>query len=161
MEKFKIETELYRINSLDELSVEERDLVLKSKEIVKNAYAPYSEFRVGAAALLANGKVITGTNQENAAYPSGMCAERVAVFYANSQYPDIPVNTVAISAYYKGDYIDLPIPPCGSCRQALLESEMRFQQPIRLLLISKHSIILAKSIKSLLPLNFDDSFFEN
>ncbi len=160
MEELKIETKIYRIDSLEELNEEDRNLVLQAKEIVKKAYAPYSNFKVGTAILLANGKIITGNNQENAAYPSGMCAERVAMYYANSQYPEVPVKTIAISAFYKDDYIDTPIPPCGACRQVLLESELRFKQPIKLLLISKKHILRIDNIKSLLPLNFDESFLE-
>ena len=124
------------------------------------SYAPYSRFSVGAAALLANGIVITGTNQENAAYPSGLCAERITLFYANSQYPDQPVMTLAIAARTEKDFIDLPIPPCGACRQVILETEKRYKQPIRILLYGKKEIYEVKSICDLLPLSFDASAME-
>ncbi len=160
MKKIKIEILLHEINSPDELPKQDKDLVIEAKKAVQNSYSPYSEFSVGVALLLENGKIITGSNQENAAYPSGMCAERVAMYYANSQYPDVPVKAMAISAFYKNEYIDNPIPPCGGCRQVLLESELRFQKPIKLLLVGKTKILISENIKTLLPLNFDDSFLK-
>ena len=122
--------------------------------------APNSLFSVGAAARLANGVMVTGTNQENAAYPSGLCAERTTLFYANSQYPDQAVMTLAIAARTEADFIQSPIPPCGSCRQVILETEKRFKQPIRILLYGRQAIYEVKSIKDLLPLSFDGSEME-
>ena len=119
-------------------------------EATARSYSPYSHFSVGAAALLGNGTVVTGTNQENAAYPSGLCAERTTLFYANSQYPDQPVVTLAIAARTEKDFIDHPIPPCGACRQ-----------PIRILLYGKECIYEVKSIGDLLPLSFDASAMED
>src|SRR5699024_9590066 len=114
-------------------------------EATRRSYAPYSHFSVGAAALLANGVVVTGTNQENAAYPSGLCAERTTLFYANSQYPDQAVVTLAIAARTEKDFIDTPIPPCGACRQVILETEKRYKQPIRILLYGKKCIYEVQS----------------
>jgi len=115
---------------------------------------------VGAAARLANGTVVTGTNQENAAYPSGLCAERTTLFYANSQYPDQAVETLAIAARNERDFLDDPIPPCGACRQVMLETEKRFKQPMRILLFGKKGIYEMKSVGALLPLSFDASSME-
>ena len=103
----------------------------------------------------------SGTNQENAAYPSGLCAERTTLFYANSQYPDQPVVTLAIAARTEKDFIDHPIPPCGACRQVILETEKRYKQPIRILLYGKECIYEVKSIGDLLPLSFDASAMED
>ena len=106
-------TSIIKVYTFDELNKTEQDLMTSAMEATTRSYAPYSKFSVGAAALLANGIVVTGTNQENAAYPSGLCAERTTLFYANSQYPDQPVLTLAIAARTEKDFIDLPIPPCG------------------------------------------------
>ena len=130
-------------------------------EATRRSYAPYSHFSVGAAALLANGVVVTGTNQENAAYPSGLCAERTTLFYANSQYPDQAVVTLTIAARTEKDFIDTPIPPCGACRQVILETEKRYKQPIRILLYGKKCIYEVQSIGHLLPLSFDASAMED
>ena len=109
---------------------------------------------------MANGTVVTGTNQENAAYPSGLCAERTTLFYANSQYPDQAVETLAIAARNERDFLDDPIPPCGACRQVMLETEKRFKQPMRILLFGKKGIYEMKSVGALLPLSFDASSME-
>ena len=156
MKELKLETrvEVYAVGELDNIY---RQLYEAAFEASKKAYAPYSKFSVGAAALLANGTVVTGTNQENAAYPSGLCAERTTLFYANSQYPDQPVTTLAIAARTEKDISDLPIPPCGACRQVILETEKRYQRPIRILLYGKKAIYEVKSIGVLLPLSFDAS----
>ena len=150
-------TSIIKVYTFDELNKAEQDLMTSAMEATTRSYAPYSKFSVGAAALLANGIVVTGTNQENAAYPSGLCAERTTLFYANSQYPDQPVLTLAIAARTEKDFIDLPIPPCGACRQVILETENRYKQPIRILLYGKKEIYEVKSIGDLLPLSFDAS----
>lgn len=155
MKKKNITTVTYEYNSVAELNQEEQMLIHKSKDIVKNAYAPYSKFEVGAAVLLENGEIITGTNQENAAYPSGLCAERVAVFYANSKFPDVPVKAIAVTAFTNNNFVKTPIPPCGSCRQVLVETETRFQKPIKIYLVSESKITVINDAKDLLPLNFD------
>ena len=144
-----------KVYQFDELSAEDQVLVTKAKEACKTSYAPYSKFAVGAAALLNNGTIVTGSNQENAAYPSGTCAERTTVFYANSQYPDQPIQTLAVAAYNKGSYLDQPIPPCGACRQVLLETEKRYNQHMRILLYGRKEIYEFRGgIKDLLPLSF-------
>lgn len=143
-----------KVYQYNELSEEDRRLIDMAKEATKRSYAPYSKFSVGAAALLANGEIVTGTNQENAAYPSGLCAERTTLFYANSQYPDQAVKTLAIAARTENDFLDSPIPPCGACRQVILETEKRYNQPIRILLYGKENIYLIEGIEDLLPLSF-------
>jgi len=161
MKKKNITTVTYEYDSVDELSKNEQILIQKSKEVVNNAYAPYSKFQVGAAVLLENGEIITGTNQENAAYPSGMCAERVAVFYANSKFPNVPVIAIAVTAFTNNNFVKTPIPPCGSCRQVLVETETRFNTPIKIYLVSESKITVINDAKDLLPLNFDESSLFN
>lgn len=147
-----------KVQITDEVAIEPGSLELKlidaAKKAVFNAYAPYSKFQVGAAVLLENGEIITGSNQENAAYPSGTCAERVALFYANSQYPDQAVTAIAIAAYTHGKYVHAPITPCGSCRQVMLEIELRHQKPMAIYLYGESDIFLIDSVKSLLPFHF-------
>ena len=126
-------TAIIKVYQYDELNEGDRSLIKTAMEATARSYSPYSHFSVGAAALLGNGTVVTGTNQENAAYPSGLCAERTTLFYANSQYPDQPVVTLAIAARTEKDFIDHPIPPCGACRQVILETEKRYKHPIRIL----------------------------
>lgn len=159
MKKIKIEIP---INSCtyNELTTEEQKLIDAACEATKRSYAPYSHFAVGAAALLENGMVVTGTNQENAAYPSGTCAERTTIFYANSQYPDQAIKTLAIAARSEEDFLNTPISPCGACRQVLLETEKRFGKPMRILLYGKKEIYIIPSIANLLPLCFDSDFLE-
>jgi cytidine deaminase len=151
---------IIKVYQYDELSDEDKKLIEQSIEATKRSYAPDSKFSVGAAALLDNGITVTGTNQENAAYPSGLCAERTTLFYANSQYPDSAVKTLAIAARTERDFIDTPIPPCGACRQVILETEKRYGNSIRILLYGKSCIYLVEGIGSLLPLSFDASAME-
>lgn len=153
-------TATIKVYQPDELSPADRALMKAAKEATARSYAPYSRFSVGAAAQLADGTVVTGTNQENAAYPSGLCAERTTLFYANSQHPDQPVVTLAIAARTEKDFIDLPIPPCGACRQVILETEKRYKQPIRILLYGKKCIYEVRNVGDLLPLSFDASAME-
>ena len=133
-------------------------MIDKAKEATSRSYAPYSKFSVGAAALLKNGVIVTGTNQENAAYPSGTCAERTTLFYANSQYPDQPVQTLAIAARNEqGKFLEDPITPCGACRQVMLEMETRYRQPMRILLYGEKEIYEMQKVGDLLPFSFDAS----
>ncbi len=152
MREFNIVAKI-RISSYKELSAEEKHLIDYAKRSTQNAYAPYSGFKVGAAVLLENGKIITGNNQENIAYPSGLCAERVAVFYANATYPDVRIKTIAVAAYFEGDYVE-KLSPCGSCLQVLQEVENRYQSPVQVLLYRKHEVYIVDSVKDLMPLNF-------
>lgn len=158
MKKVEIKITTCEYDSVNELNKDEQILINKSKDAVKNAYAPYSKFNVGAAVLLENGEIITGTNQENAAYPSGLCAERVAIFYANSQFPNVPILSIAVTAFTNDSFIETPLPPCGSCRQVIVESETRFNKPIKIYLVSKNKITVIEDAKDLLPINFDDNF---
>ncbi len=156
MNKKTVETTV-TIYNFDELSTIQQQLIEKAKEQVEKAYAPYSGFHVGAAIELANGKIFAGSNQENSAYPSGLCAERVAMFYANSQYPDVAVNTIAIAAHTNGAFLKDPVTPCGSCRQVLLESETRFEKDITVILYGTEQIYVIDNVKQLLPLCFEKS----
>ena len=137
-------------NSINELPETDEKLVYAAREASKNAYSPYSKFSVGAAVLLQNGEIISGNNQENSAYPNGLCAERVALFYANSKFPDNKVYAIAISSETAFE----PISPCGSCRQALMETEVRFQQKIRVIIDSSKKILVFDGIDNLLPFAF-------
>jgi cytidine deaminase len=140
------------------LKREERRLLEKASEASKNAYAPYSGFNVGAAVELEDGTIIIGNNQENAAYPSGLCAERVAIFSAGAQHPDKKIKSVAITAFSGKVKVSSPIAPCGACRQVIAEYEKRNQAPIRLILKGEEGVIITiESASSLLPLIFDRS----
>ena len=146
-------------NALELLPEADQALFKKAREVTQLAYAPYSRFFVGAAAVLQNGKTITGTNQENASFPAGICAERVLLSAAASLYPGISLLTIAISYFNKNNGKSRhPLAPCGICRQSLLEYEMRQQQPIRLLLGGMEGkIFVIDDVKALLPLYFSGS----
>jgi len=152
MEKYSIEIPIrkYRLN---ELSDEERFWIDTAVISAKQAYAPYSEFYVGAVVVLANGKIVTGNNQENVAYPSGMCAERVALYFAGARYPDVPVKAIIIIAVKDG-VIQKHISPCGACRQVMLEMETRADQPVRIILGGIDEVYMIDSAESLLPVSF-------
>ena len=143
-----------QICSYEELKNNEKIIVDAAKDSVKRSYSPYSNFSVGAAILLANQEIITGSNQENIAYPSGLCAERTALFYANSQFPDQAVEMIAVAAFFEGDFVDEPVTPCGACRQVMLEVQNRYKHPIRILLYGKKHIYIVENIGDLLPLSF-------
>jgi len=151
-----IETRV-EIYSFEELDKSVQLLIIKAKDQVNKAYAPYSGFHVGAAVELENGEIFVGSNQENSAYPSGLCAERVAIFYANAQYPDVAVKSIAIAAFTNGNFLDEPITPCGSCRQVLIETEMRFEKNITILLYGTKRVYMLENVKQLLPLCFEKS----
>jgi len=141
-----------------QLPPEEYVLIQEATKAMSNAYAPYSKFSVGTAILLENGKVITGNNQENAAYPSGMCAERVAIFYAGSQYPGVAVKTIAVICDVEADQ---PLTPCGACRQAIAEYEQQHNKKIRLVMATtKGKIFCANSIETLLPFMFSAKYLK-
>ena len=154
MKQLDIHTTI-KIYSPDELSAEEQQLVEAAKEATTRSYAPYSHFHVGAAALLANGEIISGTNQENAAYPSGICAERTTLFYANSQHPQQAVKALAIAARTSEvHWTETPISPCGACRQVMTETENRHEKPMKILLCSAQEVFVIESAKDLLPVSF-------
>ncbi len=140
-----------------ELSIEDRELVEMAKEMTQTSYSPYSHFQVGAALRLRDGQIFKGSNQENAAFPVGLCAERTAFFAASANAPEVPPVCIAIAAQTGGQFLETPIAPCGSCRQALLEAEVRFKQPIRVLLYGRKNIYIAQQVRDLLPLTFDGS----
>ncbi|MCR4593049.1 MAG: cytidine deaminase [Bacteroidaceae bacterium] len=144
----------------DELSPEDRILVEAAKDATNGSYAPYSGFCVGAAARLKNGTVVIGSNQENVAYPSGLCAERTTLFAANAQNPDQPVVALAIAARNKDGFLSQPITPCGACRQVISGVEQRYNQPIRILLYGTDGTHVIESIDALLPLQFVDSYLD-
>lgn len=137
-----------------ELTADDRELVERAIKATENAYAPYSHFYVGAAIRLQDGTIFTGANQENAAFTSGTCAERATLFAAQSQRPDQPLSTIAIAARNAAGLLKQPIPPCGQCRQALLEMEDRYKKPLRLLLYGTDGIYVINSVKDILPLTF-------
>lgn len=140
-----------------ELDEAEKKLVEEAKNATVRSYSPYSKFKVGAAVLTEDGTMMSGTNQENAASPSGMCAERTTIYYVNAMYPDKKVTVLAIAAYTEGDFTNDPVTPCGACRQVILETEKRYGNEIKILMYGKSKIYKVKGIKSLLPLSFDGS----
>ena len=137
-----------------ELTEEDKNLIAKSKEALNGAYAPYSNFYVGAAVECC-GNIVIGSNQENEAYPSGMCAERVALYSASAQYSMQTISAIAISAYNKNSEEEAIAFPCGACRQVLIEYEKRQNSPIRILVSAKNEVYIIESAKSLLPLSFN------
>lgn len=145
----------YKTLDRSELSEQDRRLEERALEVAQKAYAPYSRFRVGAAVLLANGEIVTGSNQENAAYPSGTCAERTALFWASAQWPDVAVERLAIVAINSAGRVPF-ISPCGSCRQVIMETATRFH-PFPILLMGEEKTILLKDCRYLLPFGFDGS----
>jgi cytidine deaminase len=161
IKKLVVTTEIEVYASVNDLPKSDRALLAKAKLSVKDAYAPYSQFQVGAALRLANGKIVIGNNQENAAYPSGLCAERVAIFQAGALYPKSAVTTIAISCQSKLKPVLQPVTPCGACRQSMAEYESRSGQAIRVIMAGeKGSVYVAKSIHDLLPLLFDGSMIK-
>ena len=149
-----IEISYTEYDSIAELTNGDAILLRKAREASKNSWAPYSNFHVGAAVLLENGEIITGNNQENVAYPSGLCAERVALFSANANFPGSPVKAIAVSAFNQNGLTNEPVKPCGACLQAILESETRFKTPVRLILDGSASIMVIDGMTNLLPFSF-------
>lgn len=156
MKEIQVATKLSVYDSIDELSITEKEYMLQAVEIRKKAYAPYSNFQVGAAIVLDNGVVLQGSNQENAAYPSGLCAERVVIFYAGANYPNNKIEKLFISATPSDRESDTPIPPCGACRQSIAEYEIKQDLPIEIYFMgAKGQIYKSDSLKNLLPFMFD------
>lgn len=155
MKNEHIEIKLIRYDNLSELSQQDQHLFEAAIKASANAYAPYSHFHVGAALQLQNGEIVSASNQENAAYPSGLCAERTAIYWTGANYPDEPIEAIAITAAKDGECERLPVTPCGACRQALLEYELRQDMPIRVIMESDNgTFIELPSVASLLPLGF-------
>jgi cytidine deaminase len=159
MKDIIISTQFSVFESVEQLPSTIQNLMEQAVSVRKNAYAPYSKFRVGAALLLDNGKTVLGSNQENAAYPSGLCAERVAVFQAGAIYPDAKILKMAITAASDTNQTTTPIPPCGSCRQSIAEYEIKQESPIEIYFMGEiGTIYKSDSLKNLLPFMFDKNF---
>lgn len=155
MKQIGVQTYLKEYDSIHDLSDEEEQLLEEAGKVANHAYAPYSRFRVGASVLLENGVVVSGNNQENASYPLGLCAERVALFAAVSNNPDIKIKAIAVTARSNQYLINKPITPCGACRQVIAEYEHKQQMPIRIIMAGESGKVwLADSVKSLLPYSF-------
>lgn len=158
MKEINISTTLELFESVDELPAEVRELLEEAVNAREKAYAPYSKFNVGAAILLENGEIISGSNQENASYPSGLCAERTAIFFAGAKFPDQKINIMAVSAKSLNHLVLTPVPPCGACRQVIAEYEDKQGEPIEIYFMGERGkVVKANSLKDLLPLSFDKS----
>ncbi len=152
---FAIETNWETFNIL------ERQLLLKAKKAVQTAYAPYSKFKVGAAVLLDNNEIITGSNQENATYPNGLCAERVALFNASANYPENSIEAIALTIDFVGKNLDQPVFPCGGCRQSILEYEERWSKNIKIYVIGPNEeVVIIDTVKDILPLAFSSDYLK-
>ncbi|MDI6034590.1 cytidine deaminase [Flavobacterium sp. LB2P84] len=159
MKEITITTQFKVFDSIQDLPNDIQELMTQAVEVRKNAYAPYSKFRVGVAIFLDNGKIVVGSNQENAAYPSGLCAERVAIFYAGAVYPEAKILKMAITAASDSNQTTAPIPPCGSCRQSIAEYEIKQETPIEIYFMGEiGAIYKSESLKNLLPFMFDKKF---
>ena len=146
-------------DSIDELEPKDAELLRKAHEATQNAYAPYSNFSVGAAVRMANGEIVTGNNIENAAYPSGLCAERVAIFGAMAKFPNVAIEALAITAHSSSKPITEPVAPCGACRQVMVEAEQVSKHPLRVMCQGETGpIMVFDSIESLMPFIFLDKF---
>ena len=154
MRKKELQIFVYEYDTVIELPESDRELIFAAREASKNAYAPYSKFHVGAALRLENGLLIKGNNQENADFTDGLCAERVALFYANANYPELKVEAMAVTAKNIDGLVKEPAQPCGSCRQAIVEAETRFNHPIRLIMDGAKKIMVVENAESLLPFAF-------
>ncbi len=159
MKEITITTQFKVFDSNSDLPNDIQNLMERAIEARKNAYAPYSKFRVGVAIALDNGEIVIGSNQENAAYPSGLCAERVAIFYAGAVYPEAKIIKMAITAASDTNQTTAPIPPCGSCRQSIAEYEIKQESPIEIYFMGEIGVIYkSESLKNLLPFMFDKKF---
>ncbi len=159
MKEISITTRFAVYDSFDQLPLDIQTLMNRAIEVRKTAYAPYSKFRVGAAILLDNKKIVIGSNQENAAYPSGLCAERVAIFQAGALYPEVKIEIIAITAASDHNKTTAPIPPCGGCRQSIAEYELKQESPISIYFMGETGAIYqSNSLKNLLPFMFDKKF---
>ena len=159
MKKIKIESTLILYDAVEELTIPVQKLIKKAAKAREKAYAPYSHFLVGAALELENGVIVSGNNQENASYPSGLCAERTAIFYAGANFPNAKILKLFISASPEDRDLELPIPPCGSCRQSIAEYESKQEAPIEIYFMGgKGKIYKSDSLKNILPFMFDKNY---
>ncbi|MGG5506161.1 MULTISPECIES: cytidine deaminase [unclassified Myroides] len=156
MKKVEVVTTFIEYESMSALDTQDQALMAQAVEIRKNAYAPYSQFRVGAALLLEDGTIVLGSNQENAAFPSGLCAERTAIFQAGALHPGKRILKIAISAASDLKLTNHPIPPCGACRQSILEYEVKQEQPIEMFFMGAEGMVCySPSLLNMLPFHFD------
>lgn len=146
--------------AFDEMSDSDKMLVKAAKQASDNSYAPYSEFHVGCAIQMEDGTIVTGSNQENASFPCGICAERTALAYAKSNHPNVPIANIAIAAETKGKFTPYPLPPCGLCRQSLLEAQGQQEAPIRLIMYGAQRCYTVQSVRLLLPFQFEKNALE-
>ena len=160
MEKVNVSSDI-RLCQIEELVDEDKELVQTAIQATDNSYSPYSKFRVGAAVRLAGGKVIKGANQENAAFPVTICAERSAIFAAQANYPDKAILSIAIAARNEEGFTQEPVSPCGSCRQVMVEIEQKYSQPLHILLYGKKGVYVMDSIRNLMPLSFTKKKIKN
>lgn len=159
MKEINIDTKAFVYEDINELNDVDKNLIEIATKVSQSAYAPYSGFSVGAALLMEDDTIVTGNNQENAVYPSGMCAERVAIWKAASSFPGKKVKKIAITAVSSNKVVDRPVGPCGSCRQTLLEYEINQSMDIEILFTGTvGKVVKLNSIHSLLPFSFDNSF---
>ena len=156
MEKKCINISYTEYASINELGTSDQQLLKTAIAAADSAYAPYSSFNVGAAVKLSNGEIVAGSNQENAAYPSGLCAERTTIFYAHAKFPEASVETIALAAKQNGVLTEKFTYPCGACRQVLHESQLRSGAPIRVIVGSATKVIVLESVNDLLPFAFDN-----
>ena len=154
MKEIYLKSTILMVN-YEELDAQDKELVDLAKEATSRSYAPYSSFHVGAALRTKDGYIVTGCNQENAAYTNGICAERNAIFASQNLYPSQPIVSIAIAAYSNKDFTLSPVSPCGTCRQVMVETEARYNQPIRIILYGKaETYIIPEGINTLMPLQF-------
>ena len=154
MKEITLKIKFTEYEAIAQLPEKDNNLIMKARDAAKNAYAPYSGFRVGAAVLLENGVIVTGNNQENAAYPSGLCAERTALFYASAQHPNVPIIAIAVSTLNRASTPSDIAKPCGACRQVMAEYEDIADKKLHIILDSTDRILILNGIDSLLPLRF-------
>ncbi|RLD46938.1 MAG: cytidine deaminase [Bacteroidetes bacterium] len=161
MKKKEIKIEYFEYDNISELDLRDVTLINSAKEAIRSSYSPYSNFSVGAAVRLANGEIIIGSNQENGAYPSGLCAERVALFAAGSQFPGVAIEAIAIAANAKNGLRKEPVVPCGACRQVMLEYEKIGKRNMKVIMYGENdSCYITKDVKSILPFAFDGGFLK-
>ena len=159
MKSITINCDLDIYDSFEDIPADIKELMEAAIEARDKAYAPYSKFHVGAAILLDNNEIITGSNQENASYPSGLCAERTAIYYTGAKYPDAIIKTLVITAKSLMHSMITPVPPCGACRQAIAEYEVKQDEPIEIYFMgASGKVVRSNSLKNLLPLAFDNTF---
>ncbi|MFI5222186.1 MAG: cytidine deaminase [Bacteroidia bacterium] len=155
MEEIKKISVVKKFTESKELNEEDSTLIKLAKEAVHSSYAPYSKFHVGCAVLMENGKIVLGSNQENRAYPSGLCAERVAIFQAGALYPDVPISALAVTAKAENYPVDKPVVCCGACLQSISEYELKFNKPVKIILQGESGELwIAEGVKTFLPFLF-------